>query len=190
MEMPLQLSFQTYQQLTPELSKVRKDFGAQNFTIDEIGDSEWEKQVKEWFWKDPDAYVFAYERDELVGMGTFFKREVDFQGVSLKVAGLGGLTVAKEHRGKGIARQLIEHRLKMAKDWGADIAFLDTDIDKLGGLFSQFGFVPLGKSYSFIGKSGQMHEDDSGMVAPILSKEMFKKVLESKEPLFIGESNL
>ncbi|MBL8014595.1 MAG: GNAT family N-acetyltransferase [Candidatus Doudnabacteria bacterium] len=188
--MPEKIQIQTFSELSPELEIVRKNFGDRNFDIEEAGDPDWAEEIKEWFWKDPDTYVLAYLGDELVGVATFFKKEVEFQGEKLKIAGLGGLTVAKEHRGEGVGRKLIEERLKIAQEWGADIAFLNTDIDKLGGMFAKFGFQPLGRNYSFVGKSGQVHEDDSGMIAPINSRDKFAKVLQSVEVFFIGESNV
>lgn len=188
--MPENLKIKTFTELSPELQLVRKSFGDRNFDIDEADDPDWSEEVKEWFWKNPDTHVFAYLGEELVGMATFFKKEVNFQGETLKIAGLGGLTVSKEHRGEGIARKLIEERLKIAEEWGADIAFLNTDIGKLGGMFAKFGFRPLGRNYSFVGKSGQVHEDDSGMIAPVNSRDKFAKVLQSAEVFFIGESNV
>lgn len=190
MEIPQKVKLIIYSTLTPELELLKRKFGSENFTIDEIGDPEWEEEIKEWFWKSPDKYVFAYVDEELVGMASLFLREVPFNGEVIKLAGLGGLTVSKSHRGEGIARKLIEERLRISREWGADIAFLNTDVDKLGGLFSKFGFIPLGKNYSFVGKSGQTHRDDSGMIAPLLSEDIFKSILKSQEQFFVGEGNM
>jgi len=184
------VQLKTYSILTNDLKLIKDKFAQENFDIEEVNDPEWEDELKEWYWKEPDSYIFAYINNEIVGIASFFKRKVKFQENLIKMAGFGGLTVAIKHRGKGIAKKLIEERIELAKDWGADIAFLNTDINKLGNLFSKFGFVPLRRNYVFIGKSGQKHEDDSGMIAPILSNEKFREVLNHTEPFFIGDSNL
>lgn len=81
--MPEQIRIQTFSELSPELQIVRKNFGDRNFDIEEAGDPHWAEEIKEWFWKDPDTYVFAYLSDELVGMATFFKKEKVLQSAEV-----------------------------------------------------------------------------------------------------------
>lgn len=176
--------------LLPELAQQLKLFGDENFDLDEAGDPEWQEEIKEWFWKQPDLQVLAYADGELAGKASIAWKRVNFNGTEILIAGLGGLTVDKQHRHQGIAKMLITERLLIAKEKGADIAFLNTDINKLGGLFSPFGFVALPVNYSFTGKSGAVIEDDSGMIVPVNSPEVFAQIMQLKAPFYIGESNV
>jgi hypothetical protein len=75
------------------------------------------------------------------------------------------------------------------KEWDCDIAYLCTDIGKTGSLYSRVGFVPLNKPYSFYGRSGKLHEQHNGMIAPLNSRGIFEEVLHAQGMLHIGSGN-
>jgi hypothetical protein len=56
-------------------------------------------------------------------------------------------------------------------------------------LYSQVGFIPLGKPYSYLGKSGKRYVEYDGMIAPVKSKNRFDLVMKSEEVLDIGVGN-
>lgn len=67
-----------------------------------------------------------------------------------------------------------------------DIAFLCTDIKKLSSLYSPFGFVPLNREYRSTGLSGKIYLDERGMIAPINSEQIFRNILQMREPFDLG----
>ncbi|OGK44626.1 hypothetical protein A2956_03875 [Candidatus Roizmanbacteria bacterium RIFCSPLOWO2_01_FULL_37_57] len=71
-----------------------------------------------------------------------------------------------------------------------DIAFLDTNIDSfLGKFYKKYGFVPLNRPYTFLGKSRKRYSDTDGMIAQITSKALFTEILTDSKPFDIGFGN-
>lgn len=56
-------------------------------------------------------------------------------------------------------------------------------------LYGQFGFVPLGRPHTFIGKSGPRYTDTDVMIAPVNSPALFDTVRLEREPFDIGTGN-
>ena len=94
-----------------------------------------------------------------------------------------------DKRRKGIATLVLKKGMKILKQEKCDIAHLCTDIIKLKSLYSKFGFVPLGKKYTYIGKSGKKYIEKDGMIAPVNSVTKFKEILNSSEIFNIGLGN-
>ncbi len=171
-------------------NKIRESFLKQSFDIDGIDDPEIKAEIENNFYVQPDTHLFLYLRDKLVGAASITFRNIQLENQNIKIAGFGGLAIAKQHRGKGYAKLIIQKRLDVAKNEAADIAFLNTDIKKLGELFEKFGFKKIPSSYSFISKSGNRVKENDGMIAPVNSQKIFDKIMNSDKPLFIGKSNI
>lgn len=184
------LRIETYRVQDDLVKELFPKFIQAHFDCVDLSDPEVQAEMTEWYWKPADVHLVAYLENDAVGIIHATKRKVEVQGQQVTLACLGGLVVHKLHRGQGIASELIQEWFKIATDWNADVAFLNTDIGNRRTLYIKVGFVPLGHSYSFIGKSGELIEDGSGMIAPVNSREKFELVLNDSEVLFIGEGNL
>ena len=125
----------------------------------------------------PFAYVICYKDNEMVGVVNLLKRKIIFKGEKILLGGFGGVCIHIKYRRQGIALRLLKEGMKILKINKCDIAFLNTDIKKLGTLYGKVGFVPLGRKYKATGLSNKVYEDAGGMIAPICSKEIFNKVL-------------
>lgn len=188
--MAIEIKIIPYADVTSELKATIDSFGKENFDTSEAIDPGMQEQFQEWYFANPTHYFLAYEKGLLVGSAILQFREISFEGHAYKMAGFGGLTVSKKHRRMGIGSKLLEERIRFSLEQNADVGFLNTDINAVGHIFSRFGFVPLGRNYSFIGKSGALHEDDSGMICSLRNCELFDAIREREEPFFIGESNI
>jgi GNAT superfamily N-acetyltransferase len=84
--------------------------------------------------------ILAFENEEIMGVAQLKFREMDIYPE--KEHWLGGVYVPVEHRGKGIASQLIRQALRIARSLGVPTLFLQTE--KLeGGLYTNLGWVPV-----------------------------------------------
>ena len=136
----------------------------------------------------PYAHVLALEREEVIGVAKLFKRSIIFGRETLVVGGFGSVATKNNKRRKGVATALLKRGIEDFKMRNFDIAFLCTDLSSPGltRLYAQVGFIPLGKPYTYKGKSGKKYEDHNGMVAPIGATDKFKHILSSKVTLDIG----
>jgi predicted N-acetyltransferase YhbS len=130
---------------------------------------------------EPFGYVVGYEKNEMVGVINLIKRELNYRGKTILVGGIGGVTVSHKHRGKGIGTKLLEEAMEELKRQKCDIAFLSTDISKHSTLYTRIGFVPINREHKVTGASGKEYPGYGGMVAPILSSDVFEAVLKSTE---------
>lgn len=135
---------------------------------------------KEKYYSIPFATVIAYEKGDIVGRILLHKRKIIADGEEILLGGIGGVCTHREMRRKGVASKLLDCSMKNLKKENCDIVFLCTDIPKLSPLYSNFGFVPLGREYKFKGNSGKFYTDNDGMIAPGLSPKIFGKILNSK----------
>jgi GNAT superfamily N-acetyltransferase len=84
--------------------------------------------------------ILAVEREEIVGVTELKYREMDI--FPDKEHWLGGVYVPEEHRGRGIASQLIQQALRISRTHGVSTLFLQTEnLD--GGLYVNLGWVPI-----------------------------------------------
>lgn len=126
-------------------------------------------------------YIFAFEGNVLVGQIILLKRSIHFNGKEILLGGIGGVCTHPDFQRKGIATKMLDVAKEELKKENCNIAYLCTDITKLGNLYGQVGFVPLNRNYKFIGKSGKEYVKSDAMIAPINSREIFEEVLNSKE---------
>lgn len=129
----------------------------------------------------PFVCLIAKKDKELVGVANLFKRDVLFKRVKVKLGGIGGFCVHENFRRQGIGLRLIEKGMEFLRAEGLDVAYLCTDIKKLGELYSRVGFQPLGRKYVSTGASGRRYKGGGGMIAPLNSKEKFDLILSSEK---------
>lgn len=129
----------------------------------------------------PFGYVIAYENKEIIGSINLLTRKIKFKGKDISLGGFGGVCTHIEWRRKGIASKLLQKGVEVLKQNGCDIVLLCTDINKLGKLYGQSGFVPLGRAYKATGLSGKIYLDKGGMIAKLNSQKIFDEVMNDKE---------
>ena len=84
--------------------------------------------------------VLAMENNELLGAAQLKCREMDIYPD--KEHWLGGVYVAREHRGKQVASRLVEHTLSVARSLDVKVLYLQTEaLD--GGLYRGLGWMPI-----------------------------------------------
>jgi len=148
-----------------------------------------EEYIKNNFFDKKKSAIIARTGGKIVGLLFIHFRKIDFDKKKIKLAGIGGVVVHKEHRHKGIATKMLQKTLEILKEEKFDIAMLCTEINKLGPLYTVVGFVPLRKPYLFTDRNGKMQKDKEGMIAPVLSKDVFERILSSPEIINVGISN-
>jgi GNAT superfamily N-acetyltransferase len=84
--------------------------------------------------------VIALEYREIIGVAQlkFYEMEI----FPDKKHWLGGVYVAPSHRGRGVARQLVEACITKAKTLEVETLYLQTE-DRSGGLYRRLGWEPL-----------------------------------------------
>jgi ribosomal protein S18 acetylase RimI-like enzyme len=139
--------------------------------------------------KDRFKYVVATIDDQIIGIIILWKRTTQFNGKQIVVGGIGGVGVQKEQRGKGIATKMLTLARETLDHSKCDVAFLGTDTSdpQMLKIYGRIGFVPLGKAFSYVGRSGKVYEDaTSGMIAAIHSVEIRDEILKDKKVFDIG----
>lgn len=183
--MELKVFFELPSDLRDEVSQ----FGLENFYTEEEKTPEHLANEKERFCSFPKAWLLVFEKDILVGRMMLHKRRVKFNKQDIILGGISGVCTRKNKRRQGIATMMIKEAVKILKKWRSDIAYLCANIEESGALYSQIGFVPLNRPYTYYGQSGRLYEEKNGMIAPINSTTMFEEVLNSKEKLHLGIGN-
>ena len=136
-------------------------------------------------------YVLAKDGDTLIGETRVFKRTVVFNGQKIILGGIGSVATHPNKRKQGIATHMVKKAMKLLRSESCDIAYLCADIYALKALefYEQFGFQKLANKHTFTGKSGTKYTDTDGMIAPIGSKKLCKKILAAATPFDIGIGN-
>ncbi len=178
-----------FSELTEELSEKLKIFGWENFYATSQRTTEHLAQEDEKFFSQPKTWILAFEADEIIGRVLLHKRTITFGRKKIILGGIGGVCTRKDKRNQGLASTMLREAIAILKEWNCDIAYLCADIEKSGSLYSRAGFVPLQKPYSFYGRSGKLHEQHNGMIAPLNSLEIFEEILRAQEILHIGSGN-
>jgi predicted N-acetyltransferase YhbS len=84
--------------------------------------------------------AFQDERGRLVASAGMVVAEVEVGGLRFAVVGFGGVIVNARHRGRGLARQVVEAALARARELGPTFAMLFCLPDRVG-LYRRLGFV-------------------------------------------------
>lgn len=143
------------------------------------------------FCSTPFAYILALEGDSVIGVVALHKREITYQGAEIVLGGFGGVYTVEEKRRKGVATTLLKQGMQELRSRGCDIAYLCTDIENqwLVEFYGYFGFVLLGRSCVYLGKSGRRYIEENGLIAPVESQDKFDLVLKGEEILDLGVGN-
>ena len=149
------------------------------------------RELNDRFCSDDDAvgYILARTGGALIGAIKLLQRAIPFGGRAIQLGGLGGVATRADWRGRGVASATTSAAMATLRQRGCDIAYLCTDIARLGKLYGRVGFVPLGRAHTYLGASGTRYTDTDGMIAPVNSPEIFATVIEGKEPFDIGRGN-
>jgi predicted GNAT family N-acyltransferase len=139
----------------------------------------------------PYAHVLALEKGKVIGVAKLFKRSIVFNGETIVVGGIGSVTTKQNRRRKGVATAVLRRSMEDFRMRKFDMAFLCANVHNsaLIRLYGQVGFVPLGKPYTYRGRSCTEHVDHNGMVAPVIAMDMFKDVVSAEEHLNIGKGS-
>jgi ribosomal protein S18 acetylase RimI-like enzyme len=105
-----------------------------------------------------DAHVAAVVvADRLVGIGYWqrFERATNRQNADLQK-----IAVSPAYRGRGVARQLCEHLIDVAREAGIEILTLDVRVDNTIAirLYESLGFVRYGTLPQFIAMNGNRYD--------------------------------
>jgi len=148
-------------------------------------------EKKDKFFTIPIAYLLAIENNLVIGVIELYKREISYLEEKIILGGFGGVCTAKNKRKRGVATALLKRGMRELKSESCDIAYLCTDVDDPGMLtiYSQVGFTPLNKPYTYLGKSGKRYTEEDGLIAPVKSKDKYNFVVEGKEIFNIGIGN-
>lgn len=160
-----------------------------------FADKNWGKQdksaeeLKDNFFNKPKIVILAYSENQLMGLLNIHLKQGKIGSKIFSIGGIGGVVTQKEFRHRGIATKILQKAKKILKVKDLDMAMLNTNIPKFGGLYKKIGFVPLGKPYYFFSKSGKEKVENSGMIMPIKSQKIFNNILSTKEKINVGRSN-
>ena len=152
----------------------------------------WTDEMQDMFGNERDSRLgtlLVYEEEHLIGGARIYRREIEYDGGEAVLGGIGGVWVRRDKQRLGIATQVLESCMDWLNQAGCEVGFLCTDIEKLESLYGRLGFVPLGRTYTFMGVLGKRCEREDGMIAPIMSDEVFKKILKGDEMLDLGVGN-
>ena len=84
--------------------------------------------------------VIAVDNGEVVAAAELKFREMDIYPE--REHWLGGVYVAEEHRGTGMATALVERAARLAEELGVEVLYLQTERAD-GGLYARLGWQPL-----------------------------------------------
>ena len=140
---------------------------------------------------EPFLNLLAIEKNSVIGAARLFKREIAYGGRKIILGGIGEVCTREDKRRRGVATGITKRAMEELKSQKCDIAYLCTNIGEEWKvkLYGKFGFVPLGRPYTYLGKSGKRYTDIDGMIAPLKSREKFLLILNGKEILDLGKGN-
>ena len=135
--------------------------------------------------------ILALRDGEVVGMAVAYRRAIRFAGWPVTLGGIGAVCVAPEHRRQGLATRLTLATLDELRWVGCDVAYLGATLDKPGltELYERAGFRRLEYGHTYLGASGRRYLDHYGMIAPLLSRQLFEAIVIQPEPFDIGVGN-
>jgi len=136
-------------------------------------------------------YILATEKDQLIGETRVFKRIIPFDGQAIVLGGIGSVATHPNNRKQGIAKRMVEKGIELLSKEHCDVAYLCADIYTLKALefYEQFGFRRLVQEHMYVGKSGKRYIDNDGMIVPVGSKKLFRRILAAATPFDIGVGN-
>jgi predicted N-acetyltransferase YhbS len=135
--------------------------------------------------------ILALKDGEVIGLAVAYRRSIRFAGWPVTLGGLGDVCVAPEYRRQGLATRLTLTALDELRWVGCDVAYLCALLEKPGltELYERAGFRRLTYGHTYVGASGRRYVDHDGMIAPLLSRQLFEAIMIQPEPFDIGRGN-
>ncbi len=140
------------------------------------------------FFDIPDKFALLLNNNLPVSTLVIYSRFLVYQGKKYSFSGIGGVATHKQFRHQGFATELLNRTL-MAMKKNYDFSLLCTDIPHLSPLYTPVGYIPLGRPYYFIDKTGKKDVELGGMIASLSSPEAVTQILSSQDEIFVGTSN-
>ncbi len=135
------------------------------------------------------GYALAHVGTTLVGAIQLLERALPYGGRTVRLGGIGGVATAPAWRGRGIAEATLHTAMDDLRRRGAEVAYL-CSVPELGQrLYARVGFVPLGRPYTYRGRSGKQYTDHDGWLAPLTDPALCAAMLADPEPLDLAGSN-
>lgn len=141
--------------------------------------------------KDIFGYVLALENKEVIGIAIVLKRALIYKTQAIMLGGIGGMCTRKDKQRQGIATRLLTQAMKELRQAHCDIAYICTNIKSpwMVNFYGKVGFVPLGRSHTYLGKSGKRYYGHDAMIAAVNSQKLFQLVISQKSAFDIGVGN-
>ncbi|EKE06239.1 MAG: hypothetical protein ACD_19C00032G0001 [uncultured bacterium] len=168
---------------TPSVEQSKKISALQKLCFVDVDDEEAEDD----FYHLPTTQVLAYVGKTLVGWAGVHVTEQVYKGQQIKLGGYG-ICTHPDFRRMGIASKVAGEAMKYLKDEGCDVGFLSVNPkdEKSIKLHQKYGFKMLSQHFSWTNSKGEIKEDSGGMLSPINSTDLFNFVLNSSDPLYVG----
>lgn len=154
-------------------------------------------QTEEERWADNDryssddkvGYALTHVGDELVGGMILLERALPYGGRTVRLGGIGGVATDPAWRGRGIAEATLHAAMEALRQRGAEVAYLCA-VPELGRrLYAKAGFAPLGRPYTYRGRSGKGYTDHDGWLAPLTDPALCAAMLADTATLDLAGSN-
>lgn len=146
------------------------------------------KEIEENFYAEPFAYLFAFDKNQMISRVALFKRHIEFDGKSVVLGGIGGVCVTKDHRHHGVASSMLKRALVVLKSEGCDVACLNVDLEKkIYGVYEKLGFKMMEREISFENSKGETVGELGTMFIPLNSPELFDYIMSSSKTFHYGK---
>ncbi len=183
------MNVRLYPKISGDLADSVDQFIAENFYAEGERTPKLLAEEEEKFYSQPKAWLLVFEKDQIIGTTALHQRKVKFNNKDIVLGGIGRVCVRKDQRRQGIANQMLQEAVETLRKWDCDMAFLCANVKESGDLYTQVGFIPLNKPYTYSGRSGKLYEESNGLIAAINSFEIFEEVLHSARKLHLGSGN-
>ncbi len=135
------------------------------------------------------GYALTHVGDRLVGGMLLLERALPYGGRTVRLGGIGGVATHPDWRGRGIAEATLRAAMDDLRRRGAEVAYLCA-VPELGRrLYAKVGFAPLGRPYTYRGRSGKEYTDHDGWLAPLTDPALCAAMLADTATLDLAGSN-
>lgn len=134
-------------------------------------------------------YIIALKDSEPISLVILLKRSIILDNKKILLGGIGGVCTEESYRRKGISSSLLKIAIQELKKENCDVAYLCTNIKTYGNFYSKIGFKQLPRQHTYLGKSGKRYYNWDGMIAPIVSKDIFEEIITNDKNFDIGKGN-
>jgi GNAT superfamily N-acetyltransferase len=193
MKSPLSFDLRTYPKLPETLAKAVQDLDTLCFRKDYTQTAADHVNMDEKFCSEADLvyYILVHEADRVIGEARVYKRVIPYGGTKIVLGGIGSVGTHPDKRQLGVGSGMLARAMELLAKEGCDVVYVcaDTYSKPIVHMYGKFGFTFLGKPHTYLGKSGTRHTDLDGLLAPVGSREVFRKILADPAPLDIGTGN-